>query len=121
MEEKGRGAVSKVKTRKKKVITNVPSKSLLGVRKKKGRLSLKKKQICAANWFYFSPDYHVCHQSQVKTKKKKSSPQTGYVLVRNIGTLPPNLGEDQKKMKKKRSSPQIGTDFGRNFGFIDYI
>ena len=42
---------------KKKVMTNVPSKSLLGVHGKKGRVSFKKK-VCAVNWFYFGPDYH---------------------------------------------------------------
>ena len=67
---KGPGGCFEGENQKKKVITNVPSKSLLGVRKKKGRVSLK---------------------------KNRSAPQTGFILVRIIISLPPNSGEDQKK------------------------
>ena len=65
-------AVSEVKTRKKGHHQR-SSKSLLGVRGKKGRVSFK---------------------------KKRSAPQTGSILVWIIIILPPNSGEDLKKQKK---------------------
>ena len=49
--------------------TNVPSKSLLGVRGIKGRV----------------------------ISEKQCSPQFGCILVRNFGILSPNSGEEQKK------------------------
>ena len=118
-----RGTVSGGENQKKKVVTNVPSKSLLGVRGKKGRVSFKKKRSAPITGSILVRIIIILlPNSGEDLKKKTSSSQTGYVFVQNIGILPPNLGEDQKKKKKKeRFSPQIGTDFGRNFGFIDCI
>ena len=91
-------AVLEVKTRKKGHHQR-SSKSLLGVRRKKGRVSFKKKRSAPQTGSILVWIIIILppNSGEDLKKQKRSSPQTGYVLVRISGILPPNFGEHQKK------------------------
>ena len=91
-------AVSEVKTRKKGHHQR-SSKSLLGVRGKKGRVSFKKKRSAPQTGSILVWIIIILppNSGEDLKKQKRSSPQTGYVLVRISEILPPNFGEHQKK------------------------
>ena len=75
------------------------SKSLLGVRRKKGRVSFKKKRSASQTGSILVWIIIILppNSGEDLKKQKRSSPQTGYVLVRISRILPPNFGEHQKK------------------------
>ena len=72
---------------------NVPSKSLISVRRMKSRVSSKKRSLPHAG----SISVRNFPQIQVKTKKKRNGLRRKLVLFQS-GILPQNSGEDQKKV-----------------------